>query len=71
MSETMVLGVRYIVTWVAGPMACEKCLALDGTEWTVNELETVPQIYALHSHPHCRCEMDVEIEVDPQELQVW
>jgi hypothetical protein len=71
MSETLMLGVTYIVSWVAGPGACEKCLALNGKEWTVDNLDVVPLIHDLSSHPNCKCEMDVEITVDPAEFQVW
>ena len=66
-----VQGVSYVVSWVSNPDACMKCLALNGKTWNVDELEAVPLIYALFTHPHCKCETDIEIEVDPTELQVW
>lgn len=71
MSETVILGIKYLVTWVSRPGACVRCLALNGKEWTVDNLEVVPFFNTMFSHPNCRCEVDVEIEVDPMELQVW
>jgi hypothetical protein len=63
-------GVIFIVTWVSGPTACAKCLALNGHEWTVDNLEAVPLIYEMFSHPNCKCEVDIQIDVDMEMLQV-
>ena len=64
-------GIVYVVTWVSEPTACARCLALNGKEWTVDNLDVVPLIQEMSSHSHCRCTVDVEIDVDPTELQVW
>ena len=71
MSETLILGVSYLVTWVASPDACMKCSALNGKEWELDDLDEVPLILETSSHPHCRCEVDVEIDVDLERLQIW
>jgi hypothetical protein len=48
-----------------------KCLALNGKEWELDDLDLWPIIQETVSHPRCRCELDVEIDVNPEELQVW
>jgi hypothetical protein len=71
MSETLIVGVSYRVTWLASPDACGKCSALNGKEWELDDLDEVPLIQEMSSHPHCRCTVDVEIDVDPLEFQIW
>ncbi|MCJ7431100.1 phage head morphogenesis protein [Candidatus Bathyarchaeota archaeon] len=66
-----VQGIRYIVTWVSEPTACARCLALNGKEWTVDDLGAVPLIQEMFSHPNCKCEIDIQIDVDPTELEIW
>jgi len=71
LSETLVMGITYVLTWRAQPGACMKCLALNGQQWEIDDLEMAPLISASVSHPRCKCELDVEIQVDPMEFQVW
>lgn len=71
MSESLVLGITYILTWQAQPGACVRCQALNGKMWEIDDLNLWPFILATVSHKNCRCEVDVEINVDPMELQVW
>jgi len=71
MSETLVMGITYTLTWISQPDACRKCSALNGKEWTVDDLDEVPLILETSSHPHCKCETDIQVDVDPMELQVW
>lgn len=71
MSETLVMGITYTLTWIAQPGACVRCQALNGKTWELDDLEEVPLIQEMSSHPHCRCTVDVEISVDPEELQIW
>jgi hypothetical protein len=71
MSETLVLGIKYIVTWVAQPGACKNCLAWNGQVREIDDLELVPIVFAAVRHPNCRCEVTVEIEVNPEELEIW
>jgi hypothetical protein len=71
MSETLVLGIKYVVTWVAQPGACATCLAWNGQVREIDDLELVPVVFEAVRHPNCKCEVEVEIEVNPEELQVW
>jgi hypothetical protein len=71
MSESLVMGITYLLTWVSQPGACMKCLALNGKTWELDDLDLWPFILETVSHPHCRCEVDVEINVNPEELQIW
>jgi hypothetical protein len=64
-------GIVYVVTWVSEPTACARCLALNGKEWTVHDVDEVPLIHEMSSHPHCRCTVDVEIDVNLEEFQLW
>ena len=64
-------GIVYVVTWVSEPTACARCLALNGKEWTVDNLDVVPLIHEMSSHPNCKCTVDVEIEVNLEEFQLW
>lgn len=64
-------GIVYIVTWQANPDACIKCAALNGKEWTVDNLEVVPLIKEMSSHPNCKCTVDVEIDIDLEGFQLW
>ena len=71
MSETLVLGITYTLTWISQPAACMKCQASNGKEWELDDLDLWPTILETVSHPRCRCEVDVEIEVNPEEFQLW
>jgi hypothetical protein len=71
MSETLIVGITYIVTWIAQLGACAKCSVLNGKQWTINDLDEALLIKEFSSHPNCKCELDIQIEVDPTELQVW
>jgi len=64
-------GIVYVVTWVSQPTACLKCQALNGKEWTVDNLDVVPLIHEMSSHPNCKCTVDVEIDVNLEEFQLW
>jgi hypothetical protein len=62
----------FIVSWIAQPSCCRKCLALDGYTWEVpNNIEEVTRQKEMMSHPNCKCTVDVEVEVDLERLQVW
>lgn len=63
-------GISFIVYWVANPVACRRCVALNGQQWLIHDLEEVPLIYQMFTHPHCKCEVDIEINVDTEVLQV-
>jgi len=71
LSETLVMGITYTLTWISQPDACVRCQALNGRQWELDDLDLWPFILETVSHLHCRCEVDVEINVDPLELELW
>lgn len=59
--------------------ACERCLALDGSEWQTLDLTPIlvhpffGDVYDLETdqslmHPNCRCYLDVDVQVDLEKL---